>query len=108
MCWADMEMDAMRNARVAWAVGMSLAFGSPCSFAQERFPTMASLQGRMPCGSCTLPSTISSQATIAPPSEAGERLVISGTVYEPDGVTPASRDHHLRVSHGCQRSLQLA
>ena len=79
----------MRIEEVAWAVGMSLAFGSPYSFAQERFPTMPSVQGRMPCGSCRLPSTISAQATIAPPSEAGERLVMSGTVYEPDGVTPA-------------------
>jgi protocatechuate 3,4-dioxygenase beta subunit len=43
----------------------------------------------MPCGSCKLPSSVSSQATIAPASEPGKRLVISGTVYEPDGVTPA-------------------
>jgi protocatechuate 3,4-dioxygenase, beta subunit len=79
----------MTNAKVAWAVGMALAFASPSLRAQERFPTMASVQGRMPCGSCRLPSTISWQGTIAPPSEAGDRLVISGTVYEPDGVTPA-------------------
>jgi protocatechuate 3,4-dioxygenase beta subunit len=32
---------------------------------------------------------ITSRATIVSPSEPGERLVISGTVYEPDGVTPA-------------------
>jgi protocatechuate 3,4-dioxygenase, beta subunit len=83
--------DAMRAVRVVWAVGMSLAFGSSSSssLAQELFPTMASVQGRMPCGSCRAPSTISSQATIVPLSEAGERLVISGIVYEPDGVTPA-------------------
>ncbi len=31
-----------------------------------------------------------SQATIAPASEPGERLIISGTVYEADGVTAAS------------------
>jgi protocatechuate 3,4-dioxygenase, beta subunit len=76
-------------AQIAWAVGVSLACGSPPSVAQERFPTMASLQGRMPCGSCRPPATVSSHATIVPASEAGERLVISGTVYEPDGVTPA-------------------
>jgi protocatechuate 3,4-dioxygenase beta subunit len=79
----------MRNAKVTCAVGVSLVFGSLSSRAQDRFPTMASLQGRMPCGSCKPPSTISWQATIAPPSEPGERLVISGTVYHPDGVTPA-------------------
>jgi len=80
----------MTNAKVAWAVGVSLALGCPASTPQDRFPTMASVQGRMPCGSCRLPSTISWQGTIAPPSEAGERLVISGTVFEPDGVTPAA------------------
>ncbi len=79
----------MRNATFACAVGASLAFGSPASLAQDRFPTMPSLQGRMPCGSCRLPTVIPSQGTIAPLSEPGERLVISGTVYEPDGVTPA-------------------
>jgi len=79
----------MNNARIAWAVGMSLALGSPSSPGRDRFPTMASVQGRMPCGSCRVPSTISSKETIAPSSEAGERLVISGIVYEPDGVTPA-------------------
>lgn len=50
---------------------------------------MASVQGRMPCGSCRLPATLSWQATITPPSEPGESLLISGTVHEPDGVTPA-------------------
>jgi protocatechuate 3,4-dioxygenase beta subunit len=80
----------MRSAGIAWAVGVLLTLGSPFSDGQDRFPTMPSVQGRMPCGSCKLPSRISSQATIAPPSEAGERLVISGTVYEPDGVTPAA------------------
>jgi len=79
----------MRNAKLAWAVGVSLVSGSQASRAQDRFPTMASVQGRMPCGSCRLPSTIPWQGTIAPPSEPGEGLVISGTVYEPDGVTPA-------------------
>ena len=80
----------MKSATLAWAVGASLVCGSPASRAQERFPTMASLQGRMPCGSCKPPSTISPQGTIAPPSEAGERLVVSGTVYQEDGRTPAS------------------
>lgn len=58
--------------------------------AQARFPTMPSTHGRMPCGSCAAPASISSTATIAVPSESGERMVITGTVYEPDGTTPAA------------------
>jgi protocatechuate 3,4-dioxygenase beta subunit len=36
------------------------------------------------------PADVSSTGTIAPPSEPGERLVISGQVLGPDGVTPAT------------------
>jgi protocatechuate 3,4-dioxygenase beta subunit len=35
------------------------------------------------------PPDVSSVGTIAPASEPGQRLVVSGTVYAPDGVTPA-------------------
>jgi protocatechuate 3,4-dioxygenase, beta subunit len=80
----------MTSATTAWAVGVFVFLGASASRAQERFPTMASLQGRMPCGSCRPPSTIASQATITPASEPGEPLVISGTVHEPDGTTPAA------------------
>ena len=75
--------------RGAWAVIPFLVFGHSISCAQEKFPTMASVQGRMPCGSCLSPATISWSATIVPDSEPGERMVITGTVYEPDGTTPA-------------------
>jgi protocatechuate 3,4-dioxygenase beta subunit len=70
-------------------MGAALAFGTVAPFAQERFPTMPSLQGRMPCGSCKTSTTVSWQATIAPATEPGERMVISGTVYDAGGVTPA-------------------
>ena len=43
------------------------------------------------CGAPDAPpvSQLSSRAVIAPSDEPGERLVISGVVYEPDGRTPA-------------------
>ena len=79
----------MRSSGVAWVLlGMCVAAGGP-SAAEERFPSMPSLQGEMPCGSCKAPAAILSRATIVPASEPGERLVMSGTVYDTDGVTPA-------------------
>jgi protocatechuate 3,4-dioxygenase beta subunit len=57
--------------------------------AHEQFPTMASVHGRMPCGSCNPPKAIPSRSIVAPTSEPGERLLISGDVYERDGVTRA-------------------
>jgi protocatechuate 3,4-dioxygenase, beta subunit len=88
----------MKPAPGAWVIGAWLALGLSQSTAQERFPTMPSLQGQMPCGSCKPPSSISSQAAIAPSSEPGDLLLITGTVYEPDGTTPA-RDITLFLFH---------
>ena len=45
--------------------------------------------GSMPCSSCIAPHDISSEVTIASKDEPGEPLVMSGTIYQPDGVTPA-------------------
>jgi protocatechuate 3,4-dioxygenase beta subunit len=77
----------MRRTGVVWVLGVCAAAGGP-SGAMERFPSMPSLQGQMPCGSCKDPAAIPSRATIVPASEPGERLVVSGTVYDTDGVTP--------------------
>ncbi|HZS48283.1 MAG TPA: protocatechuate 3,4-dioxygenase [Blastocatellia bacterium] len=41
------------------------------------------------CASCATPASLSSKVTIASASEPGDRMVISGTIYQPDGVTPA-------------------
>ncbi len=46
-------------------------------------------QGFIPCGSCEQPSTILSETNISL-NEEGERLTISGVVYEADGKTPAA------------------
>lgn len=45
--------------------------------------------GSMPCSSCIAPPNISWQITIASRDEPGDPLVMSGTIYQPDGVTPA-------------------
>lgn len=42
------------------------------------------------CGTAEAPAELGSRVTIADESEPGERLVIRGTVFEPDGSTPAS------------------
>lgn len=43
----------------------------------------------MPCSSCIAPREIPSQITIAGKDEPGERLIVSGTIYQADGKTPA-------------------
>ncbi len=45
--------------------------------------------GSMPCSSCIAPKNMSSSITIASKDEPGERLQMSGTIFQPDGVTPA-------------------
>jgi protocatechuate 3,4-dioxygenase beta subunit len=45
--------------------------------------------GSMPCSSCIAPKNISWQTTIASIDEQGEPLIMSGTIYQPDGITPA-------------------
>ncbi len=47
-----------------------------------------------PCESCELinfqmPDRLTSETTIAPAGEPGERLVLEGTIFQPDGKTPA-------------------
>jgi protocatechuate 3,4-dioxygenase beta subunit len=41
------------------------------------------------CGTAEAPKQLSWRTTIAGPDEPGDPLVISGTVYQPDGRTPA-------------------
>ena len=49
----------------------------------------STLHGGAPCGSCAAPAELSWKTTIAPGSERGERMEISGTIYRADGKTPA-------------------
>lgn len=41
------------------------------------------------CGAHEAPQALAPETTIAGPEEPGRRLVLTGTVYEPDGQTPA-------------------
>lgn len=45
--------------------------------------------GSMPCSKCIAPPVMSPTISIAGENEPGERMVISGTVFQPDGKTPA-------------------
>ena len=41
------------------------------------------------CGASEAPENVDWKTVIPPAGESGEKLLISGTVYLPDGVTPA-------------------
>src|SRR6476646_12133230 len=45
--------------------------------------------GSMPCSKCIAPPTMSAKVTIADAAEPGDRLVMSGTILQPVGETPA-------------------
>jgi protocatechuate 3,4-dioxygenase beta subunit len=47
-------------------------------------------QGYALCGSCSMPKEISSHVQLVSKSEPGEPIVLSGTIFENDGVTPDS------------------
>jgi protocatechuate 3,4-dioxygenase beta subunit len=55
---------------------------------RERLPYTNGF-GSMPCSKCIAPTTMSPQITIAAENEPGERMVMSGTIFQSDGVTPA-------------------
>ncbi len=42
------------------------------------------------CGSCSIPYSTSGVVRLDPQGEPGDRIVISGTIYKEDGVTPDS------------------
>ncbi|MBV9214920.1 MAG: protocatechuate 3,4-dioxygenase [Acidobacteria bacterium] len=55
---------------------------------RERLPYTDGF-GSMPCSKCIAPPTMTPRITIADEKEPGERMVISGTIFQPDGRTPA-------------------
>lgn len=58
--------------------------------AKTKFPVFTTAAGsRVPCGRCAAPAHIGSRSEVAPTNEPGERLNISGTIYQADGKTPA-------------------
>jgi protocatechuate 3,4-dioxygenase, beta subunit len=55
---------------------------------RERLPYTNGF-GSMPGSKCIAPPIMSPSITIAETDEPGERLVMSGTIFQPDGKTPA-------------------
>ena len=55
----------------------------------EKAAYPSTLSGGAPCGSCEAPADLSWKTIIPPPNEPGDPLEITGTIYQPDGVTPA-------------------
>ena len=58
-----------------------LVFGSACASKAEQACSW--------CGVAEAPNSLSWTTRIAPPNEPGEKLIVTGTVYQIDGVTPA-------------------
>jgi protocatechuate 3,4-dioxygenase beta subunit len=55
---------------------------------RERLPYTSGF-GSMPCSKCIAPENLSASITINDKDEPGEHIVISGTIFRPDGKTPA-------------------
>lgn len=55
---------------------------------RERLPYTNGF-GSMPCSKCIAPPRLSSSITMINDDEPGDRLVMSGTIFRPDGKTPA-------------------
>ncbi|MFI5253719.1 MAG: protocatechuate 3,4-dioxygenase [Bacteroidota bacterium] len=59
-------------------------------FKGGKFPTTWTGNGYSLCGSCSVPKNISSRVNLTNENEPGDPLVITGTIYERDGFTPAA------------------
>lgn len=57
---------------------------------EERLQTVNTGTGYALCGSCDVPKALSDLVTLASKDEPGDRMILSGTIYKEDGVTPAS------------------
>ena len=71
-----------------WALSLS-ACSRVHALDQAKPSYPSTLSGGAPCGSCIAPANLSWKTIIPPNKEPGEPLEISGTIYQPDGVTPA-------------------
>ena len=72
---------------------LCLLLGSWCGAtsleAQDTLESSNSLQSCEWCGSQDAPDSLSWRVVISPEDEPGEKLIVSGTVFQPDGRTPA-------------------
>jgi len=67
-----------------------------CSICKAQGGSSSTLESRSTgrgyalCGSCTVPQNLSPTINLVSGNEPGERVILSGTVYRADGVTPDS------------------
>lgn len=66
----------------------SLIFAQPDT--SIKFERRYTGKGYALCGSCSAPASIGSTAVLVRSGEPGDRVVITGTIYRADGVTPDS------------------
>ena len=97
------------------ATVLVMGSGTACSQTPDaRVPAPPSRPGLFACDGCEAaeerdPSELSWQVVLPPEGEPGDRLVLSGRVFEPDGVTPASGVvlyFHQTNAAGLYRSVQ--
>lgn len=79
----------LRTATAAALLVLTTGATAACADAQSASSGTPPLPACEWCGTDEAPAELSWGATIAPDSEPGERLVVRGVAYHPDGVTPA-------------------
>jgi protocatechuate 3,4-dioxygenase, beta subunit len=77
-----MAMKTLLCASILLVAGLSVA-AEP----EKNYPS--TLRGGAPCGSCIAPEKLSWKTVIPPENEKGEPLILTGKIFQPDGVTPA-------------------
>jgi protocatechuate 3,4-dioxygenase beta subunit len=75
-------MKALLRASILLAAGLCVA-AEP----EKNYPP--TLRGGAPCGSCNAPEKLLWKTVIPPDKEPGEPLIMTGKIFQPDGVTPA-------------------
>ena len=80
-----------RRTFVGSAAGLGgIVISTGCHSAAAPFPTMATLSGRMPCGSCAQPSVLSWRTSVTGPHEPGLPIEVSGVIYREEDHNPAA------------------
>jgi protocatechuate 3,4-dioxygenase beta subunit len=86
-------MNQMKKFVVAFGIVSVVAGFSNC-FAQNtknrRFQTAYTGVGYALCGTCDVPKDVQWRVTLVPEGEPGEPMILTGTIYQEDGVTPDS------------------
>jgi protocatechuate 3,4-dioxygenase beta subunit len=80
-----------RRMFVVGAAGLGGMMSATRSYsAAARFPTMPTLNGEMPCGSCAQPAVLSWRTSVTGPNEPGQPIQVSGVIYREEDHKPAA------------------